>query len=307
MSLQVLDLFSGIGGFSLGLERAGLQTIAFCEINPYCRQVLRRHWPTIPIFKDIRKLTADDLPAKPDLVCGGYPCQPFSVAGKQRGKKDNRYLWPEMFRLVKECRPAWVLGENVAGHVKLGLDTVLADLEGEGYAVQPFVIPACAIGAPHKRERVWIIAYTDSGGESAISFDAEQIGMVGDTEQHGSPAATLAGGTAETGGDFSQGQAAAREPAGAGLPGDGGTLADTTAVRLQGRWTGGQPEPCSPVPAQLSGGEGQGYCTAHWQAEPRLDRVADGIPDRVDRIKSLGNAVVPQIPEIFGRIIRGVS
>jgi len=112
--LNVLDLFSGIGGFSLGLERAGMRTVAFCEIEPFCQAVLRKHWPGVPIFEDVRKLTASDLSEPIDVICGGYPCQPFSVAGKRLGAADDRHLWPEYFRLVKELRPAWVIGENVA-------------------------------------------------------------------------------------------------------------------------------------------------------------------------------------------------
>src|SRR3990167_7230120 len=115
--LRVLDLFSGIGGFSLGLERTGgFRTIAFCEIEPYCRAVLKKHWPDVPCFTDVRTLTACDVGAV-DLICGGYPCQPFSEAGKRLGAQDDRHLWPEYLRLIQELRPTWVIGENVAGHV----------------------------------------------------------------------------------------------------------------------------------------------------------------------------------------------
>ncbi len=165
---RVLDLFSGIGGFSLGLERAGMQTVAFCEIDAFCRRVLAKHWPTTPVYDDIRQLTArrlhhDNIPHI-DLICGGYPCQPFSIAGRQRGENDPRHLWPEMHRLIREIRPRWVICENVAGHVELGLDTVLADLEHAGYAATPVIIPACAVGAPHRRDRVWIIAHAAGVG-----------------------------------------------------------------------------------------------------------------------------------------------
>ena len=161
---NVLDLFSGIGGFSLGLEQAGMRTAAFCEIDPFCRQILRQHWPNQPIYEDIKQLTArrlnhDGIP-NIDLICGGYPCQPFSVAGRRRGEHDPRHLWPEMYRLIRELRPRWVICENVAGHVELGLDTVLADLDATGYTATPFIIPACAIGAPHRRDRVWIVAHS---------------------------------------------------------------------------------------------------------------------------------------------------
>lgn len=173
--MKVLDLFSGIGGFSLGLERAGMETIAFCEIEPFCQQVLKQHWPEVPIFNDIRNLSADELPEKPELICGGYPCQPFSVAGKQRGQEDDRHLWPEMFRLIKECRPAWVIAENVAGHIRLGLDSVLFDLESAGYRSQPFVIPACGLNAPHKRDRIWIVANAPGERVQGYGTGGEQI------------------------------------------------------------------------------------------------------------------------------------
>lgn len=157
--MRVLDLFSGIGGFSLGLERAGMQTVAFCEIDPFCQKVLKKHWPNVPIFNDIRTL---DYDGKVDLVCGGFPCQPFSSAGKRKGKEDNRDLWPEMFRIVQRYKPTWVIGENVAGFVNMELERTATDLESEGYEVQAFLIPACAVGAPHQRNRIWIVAHADS-------------------------------------------------------------------------------------------------------------------------------------------------
>ena len=134
-----------------------MTTTAFCEIDPFCRKILKQHWPNVPIFDDIRTLSGDDV-GPVDLICGGYPCQPFSVAGKQRGKADNRHLWPEYYRLIQEIKPRWIIGENVAGHIKLGLDDVLFDLEREGYTWESFVIPACAVNAPHRRDRVWIVA-----------------------------------------------------------------------------------------------------------------------------------------------------
>jgi DNA (cytosine-5)-methyltransferase 1 len=158
--MKVLDLFSGIGGFSLGLERAGMETIAFCEIEPFCREVLKKHWPSVPIYKDIRELKGGKIEA--DVICGGYPCQPFSVAGNRRGEEDDRHLWPEMLRIIKEVRPSWVICENVYGHVSMGLDEVLSDLATEGYATKVFTIPACGLDAPHRRNRVWIVANSTS-------------------------------------------------------------------------------------------------------------------------------------------------
>ena len=156
-----LDLCAGIGGFSLGLEWAGMTCAGQVEIDPFCTKVLERHWPHVPRWKDIKnEREYDEYPAV-DLVCGGYPCQPFSHAGKRRGAEDDRHLWPYVFKVVQRLRPAWCLFENVAGHVTLGLDEVLADLEDEGYACQALVVPACSVGAWHQRERLWIVAYTD--------------------------------------------------------------------------------------------------------------------------------------------------
>ena len=169
MVLRHLDLFSGIGGFSLGLEATGgFETVAFCDIEEFPRKVLQKHWPHVKQYKDIKELNYEQLKADGlvpiDIITGGYPCQPFSVAGRKKGEEDPRHLWPEYFRLVKELRPTWVIGENVGGHIKLGLDTVLENLESEGYAVRTFSIPASAIGANHKRERVWIVAHSERNG-----------------------------------------------------------------------------------------------------------------------------------------------
>lgn len=160
--MKVLDLFSGIGGFSLGLEAAGMETVAFCEIDKFCQKVLRKHWPDVPIYEDVRSL---DYDGTIDLICGGYPCQPFSHAGKRQGENDDRHLWPAMFSLIQKHKPNWVIGENVAGHFDMGLDQVLSDLESENYECRTFIIPACAVNAPHRRDRLWIVANAKSQGE----------------------------------------------------------------------------------------------------------------------------------------------
>lgn len=171
--MKVLDLFSGIGGFSLGLDRAGFETVAFCEIEPYCQKILKKHWPGVPIFDDVRKLTNETFTESVDVVCGGFPCQPFSLAGKQRGEDDDRHLWPEMLRIIKEFKPTWVIGENVAGFINMALDDVSSDLENEGYEVQSFVIPACAVNGIHRRDRIWIVANTESNGSFGTSISKE--------------------------------------------------------------------------------------------------------------------------------------
>jgi len=159
--MKLLDLFSGIGGFSLAASWAGIETVAFCEKDAFCQQVLKKHWPSVPIVDDIFKLRGDEFGAI-DIVSGGFPCQPFSVSGKRKGKDDDRHLWPEMLRVIKTARPTWVLGENVPGIIGLELDQVLSDLEGSGYETQALVIPACAVDAPHRRDRVWIMAWNSN-------------------------------------------------------------------------------------------------------------------------------------------------
>ena len=156
-----IDLFSGIGGFALACMWLRIQTVAFCEIEPYAQRVLRKNFPGVPIIEDVRNFPTGEF-QRPWLITGGYPCQPFSQAGKRRGAEDDRHLWPAMFEIIRSCRPNWVLAENVAGHVSMGLDEVLSDLEGEDYAVQPIMVPACAKDAPHRRDRVWILAYAKS-------------------------------------------------------------------------------------------------------------------------------------------------
>jgi len=156
------SLFSGIGGFDLGLERAGMRCLWQVEIDDYASRVLARHWPAVPRFRDVRECGAHDLVAV-DVVCGGFLCQPFSVAGRRRGASDDRNLWPEMRRVVDELRPRWVFAENTPGLASLYLDTVLSDLEGLGYEVGTVEIPACSLDAPHIRQRLYVLAHADGG------------------------------------------------------------------------------------------------------------------------------------------------
>ncbi len=242
--LKVLDLFSGIGGFSLGLERAGMKTVAFCEIEEFPREVLKKHWPGVPIFKDVRDLNATDLPEAVDVICGGYPWQPFSQIGRKKGGRDVRHLWPEMFRLIRECRPSWVICENVVGHISLGLDQVLSDMEGEGYICRTFVILACAVNAPHRRDRVWIVAHHDRVMRSSAAIE----------------------------------------------------------TKLNGEDVFQKPEQWEQL---FFNNYGANNVEFRKEDEPMLWRDDDGVSGELDesRLKALGNAVVPQIPEIIGQAI----
>ena len=159
-----IDLFSGIGGFAISASWAGYTTRVFCEQDKYCTKVLNRHWPDVPVIPDIRDFDGTQWRGS-RLLTGGFPCQPFSVAGEHRGKKDDRYLWPEMCRVIEEARPSWVIAENVTGIIEVALDEVLSQLESLRYSCGVCVLPACAVNAPHRRDRVWIIAHTDSSSE----------------------------------------------------------------------------------------------------------------------------------------------
>ena len=174
---KILDLFSGLGGFSLGLESTGhFETVAFCDNNKYSKLILDKHWKGVKIYDDVREISKEKFREDgiefPDIITGGFPCQPFSVAGKQKGTSDDRHLWPEMFRIIKAFKPRYVIGENVRGIINIQdgvvFETVCTDLESEGYEVQPFIIPAAGVGAPHRRERVWIIANRE---ESMVDSD----------------------------------------------------------------------------------------------------------------------------------------
>jgi len=285
--LRHLDLFSGLGGFSLGLEATGgFETVAFCDIEKFSRKVLKKHWPNVKQYKDIKELTyeqiKEDTLAPIDIVTGGYPCQPFSIAGSQRGEKDTRHLWPDMFRIVKECKPTWVIGENVSGHIKLGLDTVLQDLESEGYSVRAFSISASSIGANHQRERVWIIAHSNMentrqhGRRIESTWNTESIGPRTSEETERSPNSDKVNGSSER----------------ASLVGESSY---TNSQGLQGRRS----------EQQLRENETERPTSwdSWWESEPSVGRVANGIPHRVDRLKGLGNSLVPAIPFIIGQSI----
>ena len=311
--MRVLDLFSGIGGFSLGLERTGMRTVAFCEVDPFCRAVLAQHWPGVPIYDDVRTLTATALRRDGiavDLICGGFPCQDISHAGKRAGLEGARSgLWSEYRRLVGELRPRVVVVENVAALLGLGMGTVLGDLSALGYDAVWDCIPASAVGAPHRRDRVWIVAYAarDEQGRQVERTERERTGA--GCQPISSPMAHTSGQRDEplreprdlagTGGQ-AQGEGHQRERRRRTADGRREDVADANGPRrAQPQWAGealsgtGSSEPSGPI----GGGWGA------WLIEPDVGRVADGVPARVDRLRALGNAVVPQIPALIGRAI----
>lgn len=370
--IKVFDICSGIGGFSLGLESTGkFETVAFCENESFCKKVLNKHWPDVPIYNDLKELGNDPekIQEEFDLICGGIPCQPFSVAGRKKGKEDDRHLWPYMFEIIKHKAPSWVIVENVGGFVNVALDDVCLNLETEGYATQSFVIPACGIEAPHRRDRVWIIAKN-----------------MGDPEHDGSSTTKVSRSTSQASNHDEKGEDKTSESKGASEPRDEQNMEDSRCTLRQGgieRGThedevgkgnanklerssstpkldvantndtghnrtpecetdevrqeideGRQGQPQSElsgqssisgehvanteelsgnehvnghgkqgngeqqgIQAQLGGESGYGahFENKQWEFEPAVGRVANGIPNRVDRLKALGNAIVPQI------------
>ena len=250
-----IDLFSGIGGFALASKWAGFKTIQFVENDKYCCKVLKKNFPEIPIHDDIRTFKATDFRGC-GLITGGVPCQPVSQAGKRRGSEDDRWLWPQMYRVILESRPTYVLIENVAGLITLGLDDVLVDLEKADYSFQTFNIPAVAVDARHRRQRIWILAYTDSKRE------------IGNKSEY-------------------------RE--GCGFESRSENVADSNSKRQQGQGkfesTFNSTKTGKRETTQFIDGGRQEF----WLTEPDVGRVAHGIPNRMDRLKGLGNAIVPQV------------
>ena len=300
------SLFSGIGGFDLGLERAGHTVVWQVEQDEFCRKVLAKHWPNVTRYEDVHDVGRLNLPHV-DLICGGFPCQPVSLTGKGLAQADERWLWPEFARIIRELRPAYVLLENVPGLLVRGFGDVLGDLAALGYDAEWFVLSAADMGAPHLRRRAFVVAHANGAGlgeqrraEPASPEHAtpERCGEgVADTEgerqREGRPGRVAAHG--ERGRDTTRepladadgwGREVEREPELAGLESARGYEPD-------GRGTN----------RQLHDAEDTGC--GWWSTEPDVGRVAHGVPARVDRLRALGNAVVPQVAEWIGRRLAG--
>lgn len=339
-----------------------METVAFCEWEEFPQRVLKKHWPHVLVYGDIKELTYERLQkdkvvgyansveqhsgvyggksergettpsSRPvqsgdsggyesggheiDLICGGFPCQPFSTAGKQRAQEDDRHLWPEMFRLIRECQPTWVIGENVAGLINLGLDEVCADLEGEGYSVQPFVIPACAIGAPHRRDRLWIIACKNgdananrigSGRRRLLRSHQQEINQRGCKQRRTEPR------------DRKEREPRSvcqnvADPCSFGSSGQGRAVRSGNQEKERDRQEcrvindrGRTPKPgmgrgLDGIPAQLDAIR-RGWLDGTW--EQGIPRVSTENHYRKDRLKAYGNAVVPQVVQVIGEAIMG--
>ena len=291
-----LDLFSGIGGFALAAGWAGFETVGFCDNEPYAQAVLKKHWPDVPIHGDIKALDGTAYRGV-TLLTGGFPCQPFSNAGKRRGKDDDRYLWPQMLRVIQEARPAWIIGENVAGIIGLALDKVCSDLEACGYEVEPIIIPACGVDAPHRRDRVWIMGNAKFNGHSAskngsglLHKSEEQTREIEERESSGA--------------SYSP-----KNVADSKCDAEGRAYRQDEREGQRGRENQNIIER-NEVGSNLADGgkdvaypNGERVCGVRWLAEPRLGRLANGIPNRVAKLKGLGNAIVPQVAH---EIIKGI-
>ena len=321
--LSLLDLFSGIGGFSLGMEATKrINTVAFCEKDEYCRKVLKKHWSNTQQYIDIRDIDGTKISA--DIISGGFPCQPFSVAGKRKGTTDDRYLWDEMLRVITEVKPIWIVGENVQGIINIDNGLVLrqvqTDLEAQGFQVQCFLIPASGIGAWHKRNRVWIIANSKivrSGKSRNINQEkrleesnpTQFDGSSSDVSNSDSRLRRGRGTIKESGAneiwgfyptqEEQTGQHIRSKAIGCdALPGEEENVTNANSQRQQ--------EQCRSKP--ISESRNKFECSSWWKVESSVCGVPDGISygldkGRVNRIKSLGNAIVPQIAFEIGKAI----
>jgi len=269
--LTVGSLFSGIGGLDLGLERAGMRVIWHSEIDDYACRVLRKHWPDTPNLGNIKEVDWNNV-ERPDVICGGYPCQPFSLAGQRKGEEDERHLWPFVRDAISVLRPRYAILENVRGHLSLGGLSVVGDLASIGYDAEWRIVSAASVGANHRRDRLIVVAYPS--GESCDGINDH----TGDCSR------------SETDAQLGDSRWATN-------------VAHDERIRYgQHGITATDPKECGR--RVFNGGRETGYDGWQWwETEPDVGRVADGVPCRVDRLRGLGNAVVPQVAEVVGRLV----
>jgi DNA (cytosine-5)-methyltransferase 1 len=307
----------------------GFQTVAFCEIDKYCRLVLKKHWKDIKIYPDVREITRQQYEQDgcelPEVITGGFPCQPFSVAGRQKGSGDNRYLWPEMFRVIKEFKPRWIIAENVRGIINIQdgvvFENVCTDLESQGYEIQTFIIPAAGIGAPHRRDRVWIVANSrrtirgeqSAGNKESIgsgtsqetkwSADSDSVARSSEREKIMADSSSIQSDGRGRSNDSIKEQG--QEQTG----GTGGSLANAERIRQsRSREPIGSSDTETNQTRQTSrSNDGSQRTQGWWDFEPDVGRVAHGVSGRVHRLKGLGNSIIPQIAEEIGKAIMKVE
>jgi len=323
--MRHVSLFTGIGGFELAAQRVwgdAWEPVFFCEKDDYCRRVLAKHWPDVPIVEDVRDVTtnaeeSNDRSSTPkslcgqeqeprvgiidrgvqgiDLLTGGFPCQPFSAAGKRDGKSDDRHLWPEMLRIIQLLKPTWIVAENVRGLLSIEdgvvFEQVCTDLEGTGYDVQPFVIPAVAVDAHHRRDRIWFVGHrhiTGCEAEGELPQPVDSVELSGGRIERTNVAHSNCRG--QCGQSICQKQSQRAEALGTSED-----MADPTGKQWRAREN-----------KSINSGH-NGSKSEHrrrWLPEPDVGRVANGVPMRVDRLRSLGNAIVPQVAEMIFRAIK---
>ena len=300
--LRHLDLFSGIGGFALAAKWVGWETVGFCEIDPYCQKVLRKHWPDVSIYEDVRELKGEQV-GPVDIISGGFPCTDISVAGKQAGiEGEQSGLWSELARIIGEVRPTYAVLENVSallsGDSGRWFQRVLGDLAEIGYDCEWHCIPASAIGAPHRRDRVWIVAYPESQRCRETRTDSER------SKKWASSGGNI---LADTAGSTERGLSKRTQQEHAGAYERSENVAYPPGI--------GQSRQGEHIKRGSQATEGKGQTNIlesislsnQWATEPNVGRVANGIPRRVDRLRGLGNAIVPQVAEIIFRAINDRS